>query len=771
MLWRRLLAVSALLFICAPAPAHEDEDDKLTPQDKQAICEKLAPSLVRVEYFLKYDKGEAPGAHTGSYSFFDIRAYRNYSDAETLIKEERPLEVPGFVVGEGLVAARDVMIHPRFIKEIKVSLGDETVNAEIERYFLDAPCAALKMNEPLRGAAVPQFDAAVEEPHYAISHGRDDAEWTTSIKGFAQSVAVPQDGDAYTETAGEALIVDKNGRAVGLVMNKRLPLGDAWKGSPLDAPALNADELKSLLTKAEKADEQRLLRVSLRFRSPKKKAGGMSWRFEPRMEEAGTEQNVVGILLDGKRILVIVDMEPKKTALLNKILVFPQEGDAVEAAFRGSLKDYGCFLAELEKPLADGVKLDTTDCLNLRNRLLLATRIEMQGEKRVTYHQHLRVDSYAVRWNQQVFPGTSGRQDNSILFNTDGQLVAVPMTRRVKVSEQERWRRNSDILLPSAYLHDILAALDEQVDPNNIPLSEEEENRLAWMGVVLQGLNTELARINNVSDLTKDGSTGALISYVYPESPAAEAGVEPGWILLRLHVEDEPKPYEVSYEDSMSFFGGAFPWEHLDELPEEYMDDIPTPWPPAENSFTRALSDMGFGKEYTADFFHDGKVVKKKFVITQSPAHYDSAPRYKSDALGLTVRDLTFEVRHYFQMTDEEPGVVISKVEPGSKVSVAGIKPYERITAVNDTPVHSVKEFEAALVGKEELRFAMKRMTRGRIVKVKMDEPVKDGSEEKEGDKADPNEEAGSDNGDPDADTEEDEAPVTPGESDSNPSP
>ena len=32
-----------------------------------------------------------------------------------------------------------------------------------------------------------------------------------------------------------------------------------------------------------------------------------------------------------------------------------------------------------------------------------------------------------------------------------------------------------------------------------------------------------------------------------------------------------------------------------------------------------------------------GKVVKKEFTVEQSPAHYDSAPRFKSDATGLTV--------------------------------------------------------------------------------------------------------------------------------------
>ena len=53
----------------------------------------------------------------------------------------------------------------------------------------------------------------------------------------------------------------------------------------------------------------------------------------------------------------------------------------------------------------------------------------------------------------------------------------------------------------------------------------------------------------------------------------------------------------------------------------------------------------------------------------QGPPSYDSAPKYKQEALGLTVRDMTYEVRRYLQKKDDDPGVVISKIELGSKAS------------------------------------------------------------------------------------------------------
>jgi S1-C subfamily serine protease len=84
------------------------------------------------------------------------------------------------------------------------------------------------------------------------------------------------------------------------------------------------------------------------------------------------------------------------------------------------------------------------------------------------------------------------------------------------------------------------------------------------------------------------------------------------------------------------------------------------------------------------------------------------------------VRNLTYEVRRYFQKAPGEGGVIVSKIEPGSKAAVSGIKPYEIITHVNDQPVGNVKDFEKLIAGQGELRLSVKRMTKGRVVKIKM---------------------------------------------------
>jgi serine protease Do len=149
-------------------------------------------------------------------------------------------------------------------------------------------------------------------------------------------------------------------------------------------------------------------------------------------------------------------------------------------------------------------------------------------------------------------------------------------------------------------------------------------------------------------------------------------------------------------------------------------DRIPTPWAPVENQFIRTLTDLGFDTKYQAEFFHDGKPVTKELTVVQGPAHYLSAPKIKNAPLGLTVRELTYEVRRYLQKQDNEPGVVIAKIEMGSKASVSGLKPYELITHINDSPVNTVADFERLTKDQEEVRLSVKRMTRGRIVKIKV---------------------------------------------------
>ena len=72
------------------------------------------------------------------------------------------------------------------------------------------------------------------------------------------------------------------------------------------------------------------------------------------------------------------------------------------------------------------------------------------------------------------------------------------------------------------------------------------------------------------------------------------------------------------------------------------------------------------------------------------------------------------------QKKADDPGVIIGGIEMGSRASKAGLKPYEIITHVNDQPVMNVKDFEKLTKDQKEVRLSVKRMTQGRIVKIKL---------------------------------------------------
>ncbi len=695
-------------------------DSAVTPAQQQGILDKLAPSLVQVEYYLQFDKGQPPAALGWQERCPNCGQFHGDSRGEELVNEQRPLEVGGFVLAANRVLIPDPMIHPRFIKDILIRLNNQTVSARPVFYAARQKALILESAENLPSAQPLQFQPAADDSLFAVTFSRLNGQWARIIQPLSIKVTSPEWIPPYSAVPSHCLITDKNGAPLGMSMSEELPLDDSWKGSPLDWPKISVEEMAQALALVQQQADNGLVRVTLNFRSPQAKSMMSRMSMDDEEEEGSTERNVVGIVCGEKTVLVIANLKSPVTARLEKITVHTAAGEAVPARFQATLADYGCLIAETDTPFASFLKWPEGNILEYHHQLLLTAEIIIQGEKRLGYYQHQRIPSFTIGWKQHLYPEIPGEEQNLFFFDRQGNLLAAPLVRREKVSEQESYNTPDPVLTALNYVKQDLDHLAQSIDPSNVPLTEQEENRLAWLGIELQALNTELARANQVSELTHDGETGALVSYVYPDSPAALAGIEAGFVLVRLHVEGLPKPLDVKVEESY-FSEEPFPWDQLDQIPEQYFDQIPQPWPPALNSFTRALTDIGFGKKFTAEFFHAGQPLAKEFQVVESPAYYDSAPRYKSDALGLTLRDLTYEVRHYFQLTPADPSLIVSKIETGEKASVAGIKPYEIITHVNDQPVSTVADFEKNIQNQPELRLSVKRMTRGRVVQIKMD--------------------------------------------------
>jgi serine protease Do len=711
----RTILVSLAAMIITGTLQAAAEPNELSPKDKLALAAKLAPSLVRVEYTLRYDQADAPQLR-GWKRFCPVcGTFHAIDQGYELMREQRPAELPGYLVSDRTVAVTDIAIEPRFVESIKVRSGKHLVAAQPVSWSKTGKTLLLELEKPIEEAVPLVFDAT-KKPAYIVSYSNANGQWTTTVGAFSPTVVFVDKGTSFSAVAGMGLAVSDEGTPVGMCLDGELPTDDSWKGSPSARANLSVQAMKKLESDTVRLAEKSLLLVRLNFRSPK--ADNRIQRGYDE-EKSATELFTSAVVIDPNRILVLADLKADTTARLERITVELPDGKSLSARFAGTLSYYGAFLADLGSPVVGAAALSGADITSFRNRVLPTINLRVQGSKRTGHFCQSRIVAFEPGLKGRLRPKVEDSPE-TFFFDEGGNLIAIPVAMRRDFEDQYRSSEEVPQQVSAADIRASLANPAENLDPANVPLSEGEENRLAWLGVELQPLDGELARANNVSHLTNEGRTGALVSYVYPDSPAAAAGIEAGTVLLRLHVPERPLPIDISLEQE-DRFSSNFPWDRLDEVPEQYFEKIPKPWPGADNALNRTLTDIGFGKKVSVDYVKGGKELTKEFVVAASPVHYDSAPKYASSPLGLTVRDLTYEVRRYFQREASDPGVIVTKIEPGSRASVAGVRPYEIITHVNDKPVMTAKDFGSLIKDQKELRLSVKRMLRGRVVKLALD--------------------------------------------------
>jgi len=106
--------------------------------------------------------------------------------------------------------------------------------------------------------------------------------------------------------------------------------------------------------------------------------------------------------------------------------------------------------------------------------------------------------------------------------------------------------------------------------------------------------------------------------------------------------------------------------------------------------------------------------------IEQAPPDVDSASKWQNRKIGLTVKDMTYEIRHALSLKDADPGVLVAKVEDGSPMTVARIYPNEIITRLDDQPLGSAKQMreliaKASKAGRQKVRLTVLRLGKTRF--------------------------------------------------------
>jgi serine protease Do len=184
----------------------------------------------------------------------------------------------------------------------------------------------------------------------------------------------------------------------------------------------------------------------------------------------------------------------------------------------------------------------------------------------------------------------------------------------------------------------------------------------AYIGVGVQPVD---------SDYSKRFKTavghGAIIKKVYSDSPAAEAGLQPGDIILQLNGKEIKGPITLQ--------------STAEKLP--------------------------FNKKYTMVILRDGHRVDVPITLRALPEEYTTAslngPRGPApsegdtfDEIGLEVQELTSEIAEKLGLENAE-GVVISSVALGGPASMAGLKTGDVIEKVGARAIASPTEFREAI--------------------------------------------------------------------------
>ena len=183
-------------------------------------------------------------------------------------------------------------------------------------------------------------------------------------------------------------------------------------------------------------------------------------------------------------------------------------------------------------------------------------------------------------------------------------------------------------------------------------LKKEGKVTRGWLGVRIQEVTPELAK-----SFGMEGARGALVSEVTKGSPADEAGIKRGDVIVEF---DGQKV------------------DRMVQLPLMVAQKAPG-----------TKVDVGVLREGSA------KTLTVKLGVLKDEAS-EEAENETGGRLGLTVQEITPELRKALEL-DTEKGLVISGVEPASPAAEAGLRRGDVILEVNQGEVSTLAAFRKAV--------------------------------------------------------------------------
>jgi serine protease Do len=234
------------------------------------------------------------------------------------------------------------------------------------------------------------------------------------------------------------------------------------------------------------------------------------------------------------------------------------------------------------------------------------------------------------------------------LFNMDGEVIGV----------------NTAIISPTGGSIGIgFAVPSDTVQAVVQQLKEFGEVRRGWLGVKIQTVSEDIAESLGVAE-----NTGALVSAVTPESPAAKAGLQPGDLILKFDGKDVSTMRGLPRLGAQAPIGKSVDMELL-------------------RGGEKKTVQVVVGRLEEEDVEADIKEPEKK----------DEEQAKPETVLGLSVTPLTDELRTQLGFDKKVKGLLVTGIDPDSPAAGKNLKLGDVIVEAQQNPITTVDDLNAAL--------------------------------------------------------------------------